>query len=200
MHRAVRVLTLVLVASCGGISTRSGDEATDEATGVVAASAGSSSAGAGSPSSEAGAGSGPTAGSSGTAGTAGGAGIAEPSACGSYRPVPTPNLSCRGIKTGLSCEPEGQLCPCLPCGLGDLGARACRCDGSIWSCSSCQYPQDWRWPAAVPFCTDQADKLPCASEGELCQGAPAGEVCLCYRDPEDFLIWDCDKPPAVAPW
>lgn len=212
MRRAVRVLTLLLVASCGGISTRSGDEATGA---QPVAAGGSPNAGADSPASEAGAGRGTPAGSFGSGGVvaiggraatggapvvSGGAAGAPPIECGSYRPLPAPSASCRGIKTGASCAAEGQLCPCLLCGLADLGARTCHCDAGVWSCSACQYPEDWRWPSDVPFCTDQADKLPCASEGLLCQGAPGGEVCLCYRDPEDFLIWDCDKPPAMSPW
>lgn len=130
----------------------------------------------------------------------GGYGGADPMACGGEQRLPIPDDSCRGVKNGMSCVPEGQSCPCLPCGLADLGTRNCNCAANVWSCSACLFPQDWRWPTDVPVCTEQADKLACVAEGQLCQAAAGGEVCLCYRDSEGSLIWDCDRPPVIAPW
>jgi hypothetical protein len=216
MGRLVCLVTLLTVVACGGISTRSGD---DEATGATPAGGSTSSSG-GSRSSDApvgrggggattgGAsqssggvaalgGSGPTGGS---AVVSGGSAGAAPIACGGEQRLPLPGSACLGIKNGLSCAAEGQLCPCRACGLADLGRRNCNCAGGIWTCTPCEHPENWSFPTDLPFCTNQADKLACAAEGQACQGAPAGEVCLCYVDDDGVLVWDCDKPPAWGPW
>jgi hypothetical protein len=211
MGRQLGLLTLVSAVACGGISTGTGNgEMSGGTPAGGAASAGTGASGARAGVSGAATG-GAAIGAGGTLAVGGdtpnggtpvvtaGYGGADPMACSGGQRLPIPNDWCRGIKTGLDCVPQEQLCPCLPCGLADLGTRSCSCSAGIWSCSACQFPEGWRWPANVPLCTNQADKVACGAEGQACEGAPAGEVCLCYRDSEGSLLWDCDKPPAMAP-
>lgn len=211
MGRLVCLLTLGMALGCGGISTRSGE--TDEDGGAASSrggSPGTSPKTGGAPSHSGGApasshsGGAPShAGNQPAAGApvvAGGAGGGQPLECGAAEPAPAPSSACRGIKTGLFCAPEGQACPCLRCGLADLGRRGCSCSGDVWTCSACQFPPGWQWPPDLPLCIEQADKLPCFAEGQACQSAPGGEACLCYRDDEGQLIWDCDKPPVLTPY
>jgi hypothetical protein len=100
--------------------------------------------------------------------------------------------------------PEGTDCPMLACGLADSGTRACKCEGT-WMCSACDYSASpfKDKPANTMPCTSQMDKLACdGMMGQVCDGAPGGEVCACWTDDEGSLIWDCDKPPtswAAAP-
>jgi hypothetical protein len=217
MGRLVCLVMLLTVVACGGISTRSGD---DEATGTAPAG-GSTSASGGSRSNDSPAGgggggaaitggasnssggvavlggSGPT---GGTAIVSGGSAGAAPIACGGEQRLPLPGSACLGIKNGMSCAAEGQLCPCRACGLADLGRRNCNCVGGIWTCTPCEHPENWSLPPDLPFCTNQVDRLACAAEGQACQGAPAGEVCICYVNDDGVLVWDCDKPPMWGPW
>jgi len=132
----------------------------------------------------------------GTQGGSPASGGSEPVSCsGPPKPIA---LECRGIKTASFCQAEGAECSCLACGLADMGLRRCRCFMQIWSCSACQFPPDFRVPDDAPICNGQADKLPCNQLGQMCQGAPGGEVCACYPDDEGVLLWDCDKAPITT--
>jgi hypothetical protein len=64
-------------------------------------------------------------------------------------------------------------------------------------CASCDFTNSMfkDKPANIGTCTTEADKLECTTEGAACEGAPGGEVCVCFRDDENMLIWDCDKAP-----
>jgi hypothetical protein len=206
LRRKYLVLSALLLG-CGGISTTSRDD--DAGAGAGGSAAGSSSSGSRA-GSEAHAGSGGTTGV-GTSGAstaasgspwmggapvgAGGGVSNPPGLCGG-----APVSQCRGIKTGMACLPEGQECPCMMCGLADLGRRHCQCSTGFWTCTACEHPGDIFPPDPLYMCTDQADKLPCTDEGVVCQGAPGNEVCMCYADDEGQLVWDCDKPPSNAPW
>jgi hypothetical protein len=96
----------------------------------------------------------------------------------------------------MACTLEGKLCENLACGLADSGRRACAC-ATNWSCISCDYTNSpFRdRPAVLPPCpVEVGDEVPCTQVNTLC--GPAGsEVCACYQDPTDGLIWDCDSQP-----
>jgi hypothetical protein len=48
----------------------------------------------------------------------------------------------------------------------------------------------------IPPCpADAADEVPCSVENYLCGYLNVDEVCACYADPTDGLIWDCDSVP-----
>jgi hypothetical protein len=200
-----------LLLSCGGISTKSSDGSDTggasggttahgtESGGTAVAGSTTSSAGQASGATHSSIGGGSTAGGFVNGGSQGGSTSAsagssgdEPGTCAGQAP-PTSN-ACRGVKTAASCQVQGQVCPCLRCGLADMGRRTCVCD-TTWNCSYCEFPRGWPLPSDLPMCTTQADKLPCSELGQVCQGAPGGEACACYADDDGSLIWDCDKPP-----
>jgi hypothetical protein len=52
-------------------------------------------------------------------------------------------------------------------------------------------------PDCTPVCGTQADGQPCTEQGAICDNAPGGEVCACWPDDENQLIWDCDRPPST---
>jgi hypothetical protein len=211
MPRQKYLVLSALLLGCGGISTTSRDG--DAGSGAGGAAAGSSSGGsrAGSNSQSGfggttGAGkAGASTGTSGSqamggalVGTGGGVSTPPRPCAGVARPAPV--SACSGIKTGTVCLPEGQQCDCLACGLADLGRRDCQCSAGVWVCTVCVHPGDIFPSDPPPLCTIQADKLSCRVEGQMCQGAPGGEVCMCYVDDEGILVWDCDKLPSNAPW
>jgi hypothetical protein len=105
---------------------------------------------------------------------------------------------CKGIKSNMACPVEGTDCPGLACGLADSGVRACKC-ATNWTCSACDFSASKfkDKPATTTTCTTEADKLPCTTDGAVCEGAPGGEVCACAADDEGALIWDCDKAPTT---
>lgn len=169
-----------------GSGTTAGTTSTSGSTSIVAgmtsstggSSAGMTSATAGTTSSTAGTTSSTAGTGSGTGGTSG---------------VP---LECKGTKSGMACTAEGVDCQGLACGIADSGVRACKCMGT-WMCAACDFTNSpfKTKPDPIGTCTNEADKLECATEGMACEGAPGGEVCVCFRDDEGSLIWDCDKAP-----
>jgi hypothetical protein len=96
----------------------------------------------------------------------------------------------------MACTAEGVDCQGLACGIADSGVRACKCMGT-WMCAACDFTNSpfKTKPANIGTCSNEADKLECATEGAACEGAPGGEVCVCFKDDEQSLIWDCDKAP-----
>ena len=130
-----------------------------------------------------------TAGTSpGTAGTPSGAGTGSGGA----------SASCKGTKSGMACTVEGTDCPGLVCGIADSGTRSCKCETN-WVCAPCDFTNSpfKDKPRDIGTCTIEQDKVECATEGAACEGAPGGEVCVCFRDDEQQLIWDCDKAPTT---
>ena len=106
------------------------------------------------------------------------------------------SVQCRGIRSNMACTPEGTQCTNLICGLADSGRRACNC-ATNWTCTSCDYTNSpFRYPPAVllPCSAEAADEVPCTQVNTVCSSVNA-EVCACYQDPTDGLIWDCDSPP-----
>jgi hypothetical protein len=111
----------------------------------------------------------------------------------------TPNADpeCRGIKSNMACIIEGKQCPNLACGLADSGRRECNC-ATTWACSACDFTNSpFRdAPCDLPACpAEAADVVPCTQLNAVCT-AVGSEVCACYQDPLDGLIWDCDRPPS----
>jgi hypothetical protein len=75
--------------------------------------------------------------------------------------------------------------------------RSCKCQ-TTWMCSSCDFTnsQFKDKPAGITTCSGvEQDKVECPMEGAACEGAPGGEVCVCFIDDEQNMIWDCDKAP-----
>jgi hypothetical protein len=144
-----------------------------------------------------------TSSSGGSAGTSSSGGSAGTSSSGGSGGGVNPP-GCQGIGKGDACTMDGQMCLDLVCGLADSGTRDCNCADSgtgttTWNCTSCDFTNS-------PFATRPADigtcdaavhiqDNPCTVENEVCENAPGGEACACYRDDEDMLIWDCDDPP-----
>jgi hypothetical protein len=144
----------------------------------------------------------------GTQATGGGISVGGTSPCDADRPgdpiagsgsagPPNTHPECLGIKSNAACLPEGKSCPNLVCGLADTGRRSCNC-ATVWTCSACDYTNSpFRdAPCDLPACSPEvADVVPCAELHTVCS-AVGGEVCACYLDPVDGLIWDCDRPPS----
>lgn len=110
---------------------------------------------------------------------------------------------CSGISRDGECPTEGQNCAELPCGVSDVGRRECNCTGLIWDCTDCAYPMDFATcpimepPASTleDCVTGTVDGVSCASsQGSRCMNGT--EVCICWPDDENTIIWDCDKPPS----
>ena len=127
--------------------------------------------------------------------------------------TPLSDNQCSGIRNNQSCAFVG-TCAARACGLADLGARDCVCNGS-WTCTSCAYPTGEEQPSvlappgegdggAIPTCAaGVADDIVCTPMGNRCiQGtAPAGdepEGCACWLTNDDGAnIWDCDNQPST---
>lgn len=105
---------------------------------------------------------------------------------------------CSGISNGSECATEG-VCAPRACGLADTGTRTCTCAGGLWDCTSCAWTEPYDAVAEpptepLPACTDQADDVPCETSGDRCDAGD--EVCACWIEEADGLIWDCDSPPS----
>jgi len=132
------------------------------------------------------------AGGAGAGGASAGSGGTDPAAC-------------LGIRANFACAVEGVLCADLPCGLADVGERACQCQTGLWICEACSFsnsPPEIVSPPSSPLAAcDLAivDGVACAIQGDRCQApeSPASrpQVCACWLDQEGQLIWDCDNQP-----
>ena len=157
-------------------------------------------------------------GTSGTAGTpAGGSGGAPPQ--GGAGPVGgagtgpggtgaggvNSDAACMGIKSNMACTPEGQMCPELPCGLGDTGRRSCNCVTN-WTCMSCSFvnsPIATKPAGAETACVGVTEGMPCAAGAGMAESVCKStvvttEYCMCAvnpRMPTAAPEWDCDSPP-----
>jgi hypothetical protein len=185
------MLTTLGIIACSSADTPEGD---DGGTGGSSGSGGSATGGS-APTGGTSTGGSSTGGTS-TGGTSTG-GSAPTGGTGGTGDLPNPDQECRGIKSNQACMIEGKSCPNMACGLADSGRRDCNC-ATNWTCSACNYdnsPFKDR-PADVPACPPEAgDEVPCTEMNAVCQ--PAGtEVCACYQDAMDGLIWDCDSPPS----
>lgn len=178
-----------LFYGCSSAETPGGDDSATGGTGGAGATGGAGGATGG------------TTGGTGTGGATGGTGGATGGAGGTGGGTTVPP-ECKGISTGKACTPEGQACPNLICGLGDSGTRTCNC-ATNWMCTPCNWdntPYEWARakPAGIMPCTgSEADGVSCGTLDATCEGAAAGEACVCFIDDEGAQIWDCDKPPGT---
>jgi hypothetical protein len=183
------VLAQAWVYGCSSAETPAGDDTATGGTGGAGAGATGGTGGA----------TGGTGGSTGATGGTGGSTGATGGTGGTGTTVPP---ECKGIKTGMSCTPEGQACPNLVCGLGDSGSRTCNC-ASTWNCTACDWtnsPYAWAKskPANITTCSGaEQDGIACTMLDATCEGAANGEACVCFLDDEGAQIWDCDKPPGT---
>jgi hypothetical protein len=166
----------VVLAGCTDCNTSCQPRCSGDGAGGSSSGAGGSSAGGGPPS----------------GGTSSG-GASAGSGTGGSMAVP----ACQGpIMADGPCSAPDTVCSDMPCGLADAGRRDCSCSG-MWNCTACDFtgtPYEFP-PEGAGTCTTEADAVPCSPLGEICVGAPNGEVCACYENTEGDDVWDCDQQP-----
>lgn len=196
VYAGIASVGFLLISGAFGCSSASTPDEGDGGTG----STGSTSSTSGTTSNVSGSSSstgGTSAGTSSTAGTSSStAGTSSSTAGTGSGGTGTTSAECKGTKNGMACTAEGVDCPNLPCGIADSGVRSCKCQ-TTWACASCDFTDSpfKVKPEGITTCTTEADKLECTTEGAACEGAPGGQVCVCFRDDEGMLIWDCDAAP-----